>query len=61
MIEKNSENMVNDLSTLEIAIILINCGFVEHKVKNQREKVKISKTGLIALDLLQKLIKRGNI
>lgn len=61
MIEKNSENMVNNASNLEIAIMLISCGFVEHKVKNQREKVKISKSGLIALDLLQKLVKGGNI
>ena len=61
MIEKNSENMVNNASNLEIAIMLISCGFVEHKVKNQREKVKISKSGLIALDLLQKLVKGGNL
>jgi hypothetical protein len=61
MIEKNRENMVNNASNLEIAIMLISCGFVEHKVKNQREKVKISKSGLIALDLLQKLLKGGNI
>ena len=61
MIEKNSKNMVNNASNLEIAIMLISCGFVEHRVKNQREKVKISKSGLIALDLLQKLVKGGNI
>jgi hypothetical protein len=61
MIEKNSKNMVNNASNLEIAIMLISCGFVEHKVKNQREKVKISKSGLIALDLLNKLVKGGNI
>ena len=61
MIEKNSENMVNNASNLEIAIMLISCGFVEHRVKNQREKVKISKSGLIALDLLQKLVKGGNL
>ena len=61
MIEKNSKNMVNNASNLEIAIMLISCGFVEHRVKNQREKVKISKSGLIALDLLQKLVKGGNL
>ena len=61
MIEKNNENMINNASNLEIAIMLISCGFVEHKVKNQREKVKISKSGLIALDLLNKLVKGGNI
>jgi hypothetical protein len=61
MIEKNNKNLIHDVSNLEIAIMLISCGFVEHKVKNQREKVKISKSGLIALDLLQKLVKGGNI
>jgi len=59
MIEKNNENMINNASNLEIAIMLISCGFVEHKVKNQREKVRISKSGLIALDLLNKLVKGG--
>jgi hypothetical protein len=61
MIEKNRENMVNNASNLEIAIMLISCGFVEHKVKNQREKIRISKNGLIAVDLLNKLVKGGNI
>ena len=61
MIENNSKNIINNASNLEIAIMLISCGFVEHKVKNQREKVKISKSGLIALDLLNKLVKGGNI
>ena len=59
MIENNSKNIINNPSNLEIAIMLISCGFVEHKVKNQREKVKISKSGLIALDLLNKLVKGG--
>ena len=61
MIENNSKNIINNASNLEIAIMLISCGFVEHKVKNQREKVRISKSGLIALDLLNKLVKGGNI
>ena len=59
MIENNSKNIINNASNLEIAIMLISCGFVEHKVKNQREKVRISKSGLIALDLLNKLVKGG--
>ena len=63
MIEKNDKNLIHDVSNLEIAIKLINSGFVIARInpKTKKEQVKITEAGILALNLLQKLIKGGNI